>query len=71
MKRYLAFYMMVYYPQGGMNDLVGSFDSLDEAIESVYSKALTDFDYRWNDEWRLARGHVFDTEKNEKVWTKN
>jgi hypothetical protein len=38
MKNYLAFYGMVYYPSGGMDDLLGDFDTLDEAIEAITKK---------------------------------
>lgn len=33
MKRFLIFFTQQYYPKGGMNDLVDSFDNLDEAIQ--------------------------------------
>ena len=35
MKRYLVFLGQIYYPQGGMYDLEGSFDKLEEAIDFV------------------------------------
>jgi hypothetical protein len=35
MKRYLAFYWHNYYPGGGMNDFVGDYDTLEEAIQAV------------------------------------
>lgn len=31
MKRYLLFYIQEYYPNGGMNDLKGSYDIWEEA----------------------------------------
>jgi hypothetical protein len=38
MKRYWLFYYDAYYPLGGMDDFIESFDSLEEAID--YSKNL-------------------------------
>jgi hypothetical protein len=38
MKRYWLFQFDQYYPQGGMNDFVESFDSLEEAL--VHYKKL-------------------------------
>lgn len=34
-KRYLVFKFEQYYPAGGMNDLIESFDLLEEAVESI------------------------------------
>lgn len=56
MKRYLAFACPSYYPGGGMQDLVGAFDSIDGAKAS-----LDKVDYGgFND--TLAHGHIFDLE---------
>lgn len=32
MKRYLCFICAQYYPSGGMDDLIGDFETLDEAL---------------------------------------
>ena len=50
MKRYLLFAGDVYYPLGGMNDLFGDFDSMDEAVAKMQA---TNDDHDW---W-----HVYDT----------
>lgn len=38
MKNYLAFYWDNYYPEGGMNDLIGSFDSIECAKKAIEDK---------------------------------
>lgn len=53
MKRYLAFAGSTYYPSGGMNDFIGSFDTVDEAIAEI---CYSDEDYGMINDW----GHVFD-----------
>jgi len=35
MKRYLLFAFYVYYPQGGMDDMIDSFDTLEEAKDRI------------------------------------
>jgi len=35
MKNYLAFYGDCYYPRGGMDDFIGDFDTLEEAIKAI------------------------------------
>lgn len=45
--------MPLYYPGGGMEDFIGDFDSIDEAIDHI-KKAKGNEDYRFN------FGHVFD-----------
>ena len=35
MKRYFAFYGSKYYANGGMNDFIGDFDSVDECMSSI------------------------------------
>jgi hypothetical protein len=35
MKQYLAFFGEVYYPKGGMSDLIGDFDTAEEAIQAI------------------------------------
>lgn len=35
MKNYLSFYWDNYYPEGGMNDFIDSFDTINEAIISI------------------------------------
>lgn len=52
MKRYLLFAGDHYYPSGGWNDFVGSFDTAREAMEWAESKAIKD-----SDDW----AHVVDT----------
>jgi len=38
LKRYLAFFGDQYYPLGGMEDLLGSSDTLGSAVEQLNSK---------------------------------
>lgn len=54
MKKYLMFAMNQYYPSGGWNDLVGSFDTLEEVQaqwEEYHNNKVYDF------------AHVVDTHK--------
>ncbi len=34
-KRYLVFQCSCYYPAGGLDDLTGSFDTIEEAIQKI------------------------------------
>lgn len=65
MKRYTVFYFNLYYPKGGMNDLIGSFDSVKEATDSLFEhhKVENPFDEQWND----VVGYIYDIEKMEYV----
>jgi hypothetical protein len=61
MKRYLAFYGDNYYPGGGMNDFIGSYDSYDNAIQSLeeaHKKNRPD-DLSWEWAWK----QIFDLEQ--------
>ena len=42
MKRYLLFAGEDYYPSGGAYDFVGSFDSIDEAVNALNYKEYRD-----------------------------
>ena len=55
MKRYWLFGGNSYYPNGGMGDFRGSFDSREEAIEA--GKAIKVSHSNWY--------HVFDSQENE------
>ncbi len=44
MNKYLLFLGDDYYPSGGWDDFVGSFDSLHEAVERIKSE---DSHYKW------------------------
>lgn len=53
MKRYWLFSGQIYYPGGGMDDFIGSYDTVDEA-KAVFP-AEDDYRYSW--------AHIFDFEK--------
>lgn len=55
MKRYLLFGGTCYYPLGGFNDFVRSFDNLHESISFARESVELNDDDGW---W-----HVFDSEK--------
>ena len=55
--RYLLFAGDHYYPAGGVHDLVGSYESLDEAINIT-----KEYNYDW--------AHVWDQTNSCKVWDK-
>lgn len=54
MKRFAAFAHERFYPRGGFEDFIGSFDSLDEA------KAAVEAHHKKEDSYALE-GHVADT----------
>lgn len=54
MKRYLAFFGHEYYPMGGMEDFIGDFDSVDEALQAIDARRHeSSSTFIWN--------HVYDT----------
>ena len=66
MKRYLLFCGDEYYPQGGMKDLAGTYDTLAEALaafEDWIAKNCKESDYT-RDEWlNRSWSHIYDCEK--------
>jgi hypothetical protein len=42
MKRYLLFAYDIYYPSGGQDDVIGDYDSLDEAKEAIKKNSHRD-----------------------------
>ncbi len=69
MKRYLAFYGYIYYPNGGMNDFVGDYDTKDEAIKAIDEahKENHPNDPDWyNSSW----SHIWDIHTGIEVFTK-
>ncbi len=64
-RRYLLFAFWDYYPLGGLNDLVGGFDSMGNILEYAnerytnddYNELVHDYDHY----------HVLDTEQNIKI----
>ncbi len=59
MKRYLAFCGDNYYPCGGMNDFIGDFDTLEQAIQAI------DAEFVYCQSW----AHVWDCETRTEVYT--
>lgn len=53
MKRYLGFSGSTYYPSGGWEDFIGSFDTPEAAKEAIYESHA---------DWRYSWGHVVDQE---------
>ena len=67
MKQYFAFYGNTYYPNGGMEDFVGDYDTKDEAIEAIKESHLKN---RLDDEyWEYAWGHIWDSKDRIIVYT--
>jgi len=62
MKNYLAFFGSDYYPSGGMNDLLGDFDTLDDAIEAIQKEKSNS---KYGDVW----AHVFSIKDNKEVYS--
>ena len=57
MRRFWCFYGGWYYPNGGMQDFIGSVDNLEEA------KALVEK----QEEYPYAWAHIFDSQENQVV----
>jgi len=53
MKNYLAFYGEYYYPSGGMEDFIGDFDTIEEAIQYIeeHHKRERPDDLKWEWAW--------------------
>jgi hypothetical protein len=66
MKRYYAFYGDCYYPSGGMDDFVGDYDTIEEAIQAIEEaqKNNREDDVKW--EW--AWSHIWDSKDKTKVY---
>jgi hypothetical protein len=62
MKRFLAFTGDCYYPDKGMRDFFGDFDSEEEAISEV--KKHVGAKYSHDPKWAV----VYDSEAREEVW---
>ncbi len=74
MKNFLAFYLTRDNPQGGMDDLIGDFDTLDEAINAIdhWKWQHDPEDYEWNVTWASVyslrdKGYVYDTNQDTKT----
>lgn len=59
MKRYLAFEGSEYYPEGGWDDFVGDYDSIEEALKAIKEKQVN---YR---EGHLVWAHIVDLSTKE------
>ena len=68
MKRYLTFYWHEYYPEGGMYDLIGSFDTPEESSFAIIEAARKDWEYEGEINWGMCKGHVYDTLECTIVW---
>jgi hypothetical protein len=64
MRRYLAFSGEIYYPSQGMDDFVGDFDNLEEAVEALTAENKTQ--EAWGDDGSYAL--VWDSATREDVW---
>lgn len=65
MKRYMVFWGDDYYPLRGMEDFVGDYDELNEAISSLHRKNREERDGDWVISW----GHVYDLIEKDIVYT--
>jgi len=75
MERYLLFRGRNYYPSGGIDDLVGDYKTLIEAINAANEDILKDYDNRIDTkkeyleyEKEYSWGHIYDTVTRSKVW---
>lgn len=67
MKKYLAFYGSVYYPSGGMNDFIGDYETLEEAIQSINKKHREE---SYLDSWDCAWASIWSTKDKGIVYEK-
>jgi hypothetical protein len=57
MKRYFAFYGDIYYPNGGMIDFIGDYESLEDCKKKIEEKNLQailddpNWDWSWFQIW--------------------
>lgn len=78
MKRYLLFRGRDYYPSGGIDDLSGDFDTIEECIAECRRdmvKDLVDKHLKLFNALEIIKceqeyswGYVYDTETRQKVW---
>jgi len=78
MKRYLLFRGRDYYPSGGIDDLLGDFDTVEECISECRKdmvKDLVDKHPKLFNAFEIIKyeqeyswGYVYDTETRQKVW---
>ena len=78
MKRYIVFYGDRYYPQGGWEDCIGSFDSVKAGRKQIIHKILEDFsefdgtkieEYRYA--FNLSWWHIYDTKEQKIIYNKS
>lgn len=69
MKRYFAFYGATCYPNGGMEDFVADYDTIEEAIgaiETAHSIQQSLYSRNWESSW----GSVWDSKDRKEVYNK-
>jgi hypothetical protein len=71
MKRYFAFYGAVCYPDGGMDDFVGDYDTMEKAILAIERAHLMQqvsgvIPRSWSSSW----GSVWDSKDRTEVYNK-
>jgi hypothetical protein len=66
MKRFLTFYGDIYYPNGGIDDLIGDFETIDEAKTTLINKHKQQHPNDIN--WGYAWGYVYDTKTQTKIY---
>lgn len=79
MERYLLFMGRNQYPNGGIDDLIGDFITIEAAIEAAEKNIMKDYDFlrfQFDNEQEYKShqkeytwGHIYDTHKKIKVWT--
>ncbi len=78
MKRYLIFFGSVYYPTGGMHDMIGQTITIEKGIEIVNKELMKDFtvDESQTEEHlkyqlKFSWSHIYDTEEQKIVFEIN
>lgn len=70
MKRYAAFFGLHYEPYGGIEDLVGDYDTISEALDGICKEYLKIKEYDTPSEMRISKSifyQIFDTHTKSKV----
>lgn len=74
MKRFLLFAGCAFQAIGGMNDFIGSFDTLEEALkamENFYKEKSKRRNETIEEAIKSSFGHIWDVHQMKEVWSKD
>lgn len=78
MKKYLAFYGLIYYPEGGMSDFIGDYDTIEDAINAINENKVKNGMFDDDDDnkkdtdvdWIRSWCHIWDSQERSIVYEK-